>query len=158
MTTHGMSQLKVCPECGADSPARAARCWMCGGDIQQVEPIVQAELATAKPVGRRPANPVSETFFAISTCLVVGLVLLVGLGLAVDEPGMAMFYAIIVSPALLATLVRSIQKQATHGHVTWGERFATLIISGALTLSLLPVLCLSACPALLISCLTMYGR
>lgn len=151
--------LKICPECGADCVASAPRCWMCGGDLSRAETIYQAQAVTAsmRGAGNAGAMPVSEWFFAISTCLLLGVVLLVGLGLAVDEPGTAILYAIVVSPALLATLIRTQLKRASHGRVSWAEKFATLMISGALTVSIVTVLCVAACVALFVYCLTVDG-
>jgi hypothetical protein len=155
MTAASSPQLKICPECGADCGGTAQSCWMCQANLANVETIVAAEEVANQAVRavRRPPNAVSEAFFATSTILLVIAALVVGIGLMINEPGLGIVFAIVASPALIATVVRTRFRQATTGTVSWAERFATLIVSGALTIGILSMLGVACFVAFLAYCI-----
>ena len=145
-------ELKTCRECGADCETKAAHCWLCGADLKGQVEIVVAEIVDEPP----PYAP-GDTFFAVLSAIVAVVVLLVGIGAAVSDPGMAIGFAIIVVPALVATVVRAQQTRARQGYVTWGERLATFMVSVSLMFALLSLLSMAAIVAFIFYCFYALG-
>lgn len=146
--------VRICPECGADNLAFATSCWMCYRDIRNETPIIEAVAVDSSPkaaVAQRPSYAPGEWFFRIATFLVLVLLVLVGIGLATEEVGLVIVYALLVTPPLLGALFR-IRRRAKQGHVSWGEKFATLLMSGAIMIGILGVLWIAALGALVAFC------
>ncbi|MGE0757804.1 MAG: hypothetical protein AB7F89_09885 [Pirellulaceae bacterium] len=140
-------ESKICPDCQATCAPDAPRCWMCQADLAQVDTIVTAELVAP------PRGGVSETVFAGATLLLVGLAALLGIGIAIDEPGAAVVYALVAAPALLATVIRVQIRKSKVGHVSWAERFVTLLVSASVVVAILVMLVVASVVALFIYCL-----
>jgi hypothetical protein len=62
-------------------------------------------------------------------------------------------YAIVAAPALIATLVRVQYRKARVGHVSWAERFVTLIVSASIVFGILVLLCVACVAALFVYCM-----
>ena len=141
------NESKFCPECGADCAVDAARCWMCQAQLSGAETVVTAEIVAPRRQG------VSEGFFAVATFLLVGIALLIGIGLAMDEIGVAIVYALFAAPAIIATVVRVQYRKQKIGHVSWAERFVTLIVSASIVFAVLALLAVAAVGALVVYCM-----
>lgn len=141
-------QLQTCPHCGADCEATADRCWLCYGELSpKGDDVVAAEV-----VREPPRYAPEDTVFATMSAVLALIILLVGVGSAFVQPGVTILMAIVVVPALVATLVRVGSKQARTGYVSWGERLGTFLISASLTVGVLVLLALSAIIALVVYC------
>ena len=139
--------LRTCPHCGAECDAARPRCWLCQGVVTGGTEIVDAEVVAEPP----PYAP-SDAFFAVVSAVLAAVILLVGLGAALTQPGMAIMLAVIVVPALAATVIRTQRKQARQGYVSWGERLATFVVSAALAVGILSLLGVAAVIALIAFC------
>lgn len=139
--------LRTCPHCGADCEVGKPRCWLCHGELAGGDEIVDAELVQEVP----PHAP-SDMFFVIAAAILAVVVLLIGVGAALTQPGLAIAMAIVVAPALVATLVRTRKQQKRQGYVSWGERLATFAISVAVMMGVLSALGAAVMVALVIFC------
>ena len=111
-----------CPHCGADCFASAQRCWLCYTDFGQSSEIVMAEV-----VAEPPRQSISEAFFAVLTVLALGTVIVVGIGVAMQESWTGMVYFVLVLIPLTICAVRLQDKEARQGNMTWAQRFRTLM-------------------------------
>ena len=118
-----------CPHCGADCFASAQRCWLCYTDFGQSSEIVMAEL-----VAEPPRQSISEAFFAVLTVLALGTVIVVGIGVAMQESRTGMVYFVLGLIPLTICAVRLQDKEARQGNMTWAQRFRTLMATTAVAL------------------------
>jgi hypothetical protein len=152
--------MKVCPHCGAAVAADAAKCWLCYGPLGGRREVVMAEAVTAeavKPAVRRP-SPLTEGFFLVLTLVCLLLIVLVGIGIAQDDPGLLIPYLIFLSPALLATVSRALISHSRGNRVTAMEVFLTFLVSASATILLVMVLFFAAIVAFFIYCLYVCGQ
>lgn len=140
----------VCPHCRAENSPDNKLCWLCRAPLGK-EPVT-AELA-AKP---RPL-PLAEGFFWTLTIACLGLLVLVGVGIAQDDAGMLIPYAILLTPALLATLVRSLVSASRGKRVSGKEVFMTLLLSASVTILVVVGLFVAAIAALFAYCVYVCG-
>lgn len=147
------SNAKYCPDCGAENNPFADACWLCQRDLARESEIVEAELVTT-----HARNPLVERIFAVLTGLVAIVVVLVGIGVASEEPWLVLVYGILITPPLVGTFVRLKRQQQRQGHVGWGERLLTLIASFALMYAFLMVLGAAAMVAFFIYCVIALNR
>lgn len=96
--------------------------------------------------------PLSEIFFHILLAVIVGLIVLVGVGLAVENQGWLIPYGVIVAPALLASLTRYLRESSVGSQDRGAKTLLTLIISVALTFGIIGVLLTAAVIALFLFC------
>lgn len=128
---------KWCPECGADNLHFADRCWMCGGDLKNVA-IIAAEVAgpatktAALPIAK-PAWARSESRGLMLVAALAGLLLLVGIGIYASEPVLVVPFAVVATPALLATFIRASRKQVQNKPMGSLETAGTFLISFAIS-------------------------
>ncbi|MEQ8789898.1 MAG: hypothetical protein RIC55_26625 [Pirellulaceae bacterium] len=148
MSESTVLDLKTCPSCGADCDARDARCWLCHADVTPGG----GEIVDAVVVQQSPHYAPTETLFAVMAGILAVLIVLVGIGSALSEPGMTVLLLIVVVPALVATLVRIQARKGRVGHVGWGEKLATFVISASITVGLLGMLGVAAIVALVAFC------
>ena len=139
-------ESKICVECGAENWAYAADCWLCKRDLSDVEAVVNAEIVAP------PVSTSANTFFAVVTGILGIVLVLIGIGLYLEEPGAAIGYMILVIPPLIATIVRTMAKQGERP-VGWGERLATFLISSVVFFGILVMLCIAAVVAFFAICL-----
>ena len=138
--------LHPCPHCGADCEVgkRVAGCAMANWPATR--------LSTPSWSKKAPPHAPSDAFFAVVSGFLAVVVLLVGVGTAFTQPGLAIALAIVVAPALVATLVRTQKQQQRHGYVSWGERLATFVVSAAMVVGVLSALGAAAMIALVAFC------
>jgi hypothetical protein len=82
-------------------------------------------------------------------------VVLIGCGTSLEAPGLAILYAVVMLPALLAVFVKRRRRLASHSKVGWGETIADLLSGVALAIAILVALPVAAFIALLIFCAVM---
>jgi len=143
----------VCPQCRAENPSYHKQCWLCHAPLAWSGEALTAELAP-KP---RPL-PLVEGFFWTLTAGCLGLLVLVGIGTAVLGPGMLILYAIVLAPALLATLARSLLSLNRGKGVSGMEVFLTLLFSASVTILMVVVLFIAVIVAFFAYCLYVCGQ
>ncbi len=152
MSTPDPVELTSCPDCGAVNTPEAAKCWLCGRppvvDIEMVSEEVDS--AYRSPTAVTPEGAVVNTASLLLSILVV----LVGVGLAMEEPGLAVAYGIVTIPAMLATFVTASRYQAKGKPLgPWGK-IVMFIISVVAITGLLGMLAVAAMIAFFIYCLS----
>ena len=144
--------FRQCPECDARSDAAAVHCWLCGGKLTAKEEVVVAELVGGNTESRL------EPLFAVLTVAAAALALLLILGAAESEPAIAMYVAICVGPAFLATAVRAAGRRALGKPFTWQSTFVTFVVSVTVVLSIFGLLLIAVVVLLFIVCLRAFQQ
>jgi hypothetical protein len=142
--------LKVCPECFAENPPSAGRCWMCHADVGRVKPI---GFRLPQTEGRQPVFAPSAWFFALLTLLTIALVILVGWGLGEISYGHLGWFGVIVITGLAATTVRIGSHRLRGDDVTWSEAIASVFAAAATVLGVLGLVALATVACLFLVCL-----
>ena len=141
-----------CPHCGADCFAAAQRCWLCYTDFGK-----SPEIVTAEVVAEPPRQSISEWLFAILTLLAIGMVIVVGIGVAMQEWQTGVVYLVLVSIPLAACAVRIQVKKSRQGSMTWAERFSTLMVTTLVAMGILGGLAVAAAVAFFVWCFAALG-
>ena len=151
MSTHFAASLVICPQCRADNPAH--NCWLCHAPLAGAAEVVTAELVNAPH-----RIPLSEMFFLALTVLCLFALVLVGIGIAEQDPGMLVGYFILLAPALIATLAKTLSAKAHGKPVTASQVFLTFLLSASITVAVVVVLMAAAIVALFAYCLYACGQ
>jgi hypothetical protein len=103
-----------CPHCGAELYALGAReCWMCRGPLTPQEDLAEQVVLHDVPKSSGD-NPL----------LVVGgvLLLLVGVGLTIEAPGLGLLLLVLATPVLIRVAHVADRRQAHGAPMTGGEK------------------------------------
>jgi len=134
-----------CPECQAENPTQATRCWLCHRSFAPGEEIVLAEIVPT-PTVQRPA----QKLLGLLTALVAVLVMVVGFGLARGEAFLLIPYTLVVGLGLAVTSLHEVRARVRGRTVGWGERLLTFIISVNAALAVLAVILVAAIVAFVV--------
>ncbi len=143
----------TCPQCGADSVPFAKHCWMCGADLQNAPKRNIPIAGQAKPTWAA-----GESTALIVVAILCAVVLLVGLGIAANEPGLVIPYAIFAGPALLATLIRATRKRVQGKPMGIAESIGTFLVSGMIVFGILVLLVIALIIGLIAYCFAELAR
>lgn len=154
----------ACTTCGAISIKEARYCWMCGQNPRDnphsayAPPIVAPpiEYAGSTPIPPPVASGRFEILFRVLLAICAVLAILIGIGMAAQDPGALLGYLILVGPAFLVTGVRAIWQFSSQGKANAGSLLLSLVVTfmvtiGALTLLVAAsiilafVICFEAC-------------
>jgi hypothetical protein len=143
----------VCPHCRAENPPHHKLCWLCHAPLTWGQEVVTAELVQkARPL------PLADAFFWILTAGCLLVLVLVGIGIAQEDPAMLILYAIVLAPALIATLARSMLSLSRRKSVSGMEVFFTLLLSASVTVLVVVVLFIAVIVAFFAYCLYVCGQ
>ena len=122
-TTEIQQQVK-CPECGAMNDRPAARCWICGRQAR----LPPADERNVTPILLAPAGK------EFGGAILAWLLLIVAFSAAVvgayaESPAIGIALTILVAPALVVTLLRSVIRRAGGRPLPLGSRIATFFCS-----------------------------
>jgi hypothetical protein len=148
-----------CPECGAECSFVARKCWMCGaslvakgaGGAAVGENIFVARRGASEsrpPQYREMQASVDNASLAFMALALV----IVGCGIAREAPGLGIVYAIVMLPAMLATVVKRSRRIQSHRSAGWGDTIADLFSGIAIGIGILVALPVVAIIAVLIFC------
>ena len=138
----------VCPHCRAENPTHHKWCWLCRAPLAWGQEVVTAELVQkARPL------PLADAFFWILTAGCLLVLVLVGIGIAQEDAGMLIPYAIFLAPALIATLARSLLSLSRGKSVSGMEVFLTLLFSASVTILVVVVLFVAVIVAFFAYCM-----
>lgn len=145
--------IKICPECGADSPSTEERCWICRRDLSTAPEIVAAEEFSASRPGwvagsHLPAN------LAVLGCM---LVTLVGIGVGLQNHWSLIPYVIIASPALLLTLIYTEARVLDNQRVRPEQIVMTFLVSTFGVVAIVALLALGLFIAFWLICYALGG-
>ena len=140
--------LPTCRECGAHLQPGQARCWLCLAKLDGDEAPIRAELARPPEFSR-----VSETVFRAISALVGLFLLVVTVGLWLQDSRAAMAFLTMLSVPAAATAIRLNLRKNRVGKISWAERLVTFLLSTALVVGLLAALVVAAFLALFAWCM-----
>ena len=146
------SELK-CPHCGAKVGQRWKTCWLCGLELPAAHAEAGGENGSSSPEG---PGGVGATIARAAGVVLAGLLVLIFIGLLANgEYGGAIALTLLLLPAGIATLVKSLRKQAEGGEVSLLDQLGTFFLSLAVTIGAIVALGVAAFVALFIACLSM---
>lgn len=140
--------LVLCPNCAAENANDYRECWLCGGKLAGGEEVVAAELVEEN----KPGRSLTDSFFLVLTVACLALMILIGIGLCADDPSWLIPYAVVMTPALLATGGRALLAYSAGERVSGVKLFLHLLISVSITIAVLIVLAAAAIIALVVFC------
>lgn len=126
-----LPKVRICPECEAENSALAERCWLCYRPLTEKADVILAEFVPDKPQRKTGVRSTTETVFATLTGAVLVLVLVMLIGAARDEPGLASLVAVAAVPAFLITLVTVAIRHSAGKKFSWRSTF--IAFAGTLT-------------------------
>ena len=142
--------LATCKECGAANASTARDCWLCGAAVRPALGMAPPPLPGARAVAAPPSERGWK--FGLTLLLVVIALVAVGFGIVREAAGLAVLYAIVVTPALLATLIATARRRSAGRPMGGGDKFKTFFIWVCITLAAIPLLGIAAVVALVLYC------
>jgi hypothetical protein len=137
----------VCRHCGAENTPYSKNCWICHRDL------AASDLVVADVVGRRPPFAPSEALFMFLTLALVAALAMSVVGMWQQAPGAGIFMMALLSPVIIATLIRGMKRQSKQGYLTWQDRFAVLGSSLVLTIGIIMLVLVAGVILLFLVCL-----
>ena len=169
--------VRVCSNCGEEFRGPFAKCWLClnkpSRGIQRLtsdSPSLSdgSQSSSANPFAVNPYYAVRnsndekqsawDTFFFVLLGLVGILALLIGIGFAIQDPGMLIPYAIVVGPSFLAVFIQLLGSGASNTRVKPKKLLFTAFITGVITVSIIIVLFAVAIIALFVVCVSSFAK
>ena len=124
----------TCNHCGARSQNKDGKCWLCYEDPSSSNPYAAPNVTVEQGNTLSQSSKSDNVFNAIlGVCIL--LTVLVGIGIAVQDPGLLIPYAMVLGPAYAITLLRgSIQygKSSTHNPANLLLTFAVSLLATVL--------------------------
>ena len=146
--------IRICPECGADSPSTKERCWICRGDLAAAPELVVAENINANSQPNWVAGSDTPLNLAVLGCL---LVTLIGIGIGLQNHWLLIPYMIIAGPALLITLIHTEAKVLDKRKVKPEQIVATFFLSTVAIVAILALLGLALFISFWVLCYALGG-
>jgi hypothetical protein len=142
-----------CPQCGAYSQDKVGRCWLCFEAKEQQNPYA----ATVVPMSTDSLATeftAWDKFFAVLLGICVVMTILVGIGLAVQDRGMLIPFAILAGPPYLVTIVRGYHRVSVSKPLKPAGLLITLIVSAVGTVLVLHMLAFALFAVLFLLCIS----
>jgi ribosomal protein L40E len=155
LSKESLALKSICPNCGASIPDSAAKCWLCGYENLPLNPFAVSPIESSTiDVTPKPAvTSASNLLFGLLLALCIALTLLIGVGLGIDQPGALVPYSILVGPALLITLARSLEQAQPGQKNSMSRLFSTFLVSMLATIGIIFLLLLAAAILLIVICI-----
>lgn len=139
------------------NPPHATVCWLCVGSDRSSS----SELPKLLPTTGLPHNSEIQknqsrvqTLCAALLVMCIVLTILIGIGLAVQDPGTLIAYAIFVGPAYLATGVRALYGMSREDQPKASTLLLTFLFSGVFTAMAVALFAIASVIAFFVWCLT----
>jgi hypothetical protein len=146
-----------CIHCGALSQSKDGRCWLCYESKSSPNPFaVSGSFQTDDPVNA-PATK-RDTVFMVLLGVCVLLTLLIGIGLAVENRGLLIPFAIFLLPAYAVTIISGIASASRNRNPGPASFFFTFVVSLLVTALIAIVLIAAAILFLFLSCMGSVGN
>lgn len=146
----------ACVHCGALSQTNDGKCWLCYENKSTPNPFaVSSNLVTEET----PHSPMttSDMVFGVLLAICVLLTLLIAVGLAVEDRGLLIPFAIFMGPAYAVTFFRGIVPRGAKGSPRPASLFLTFIVSLLVTVLISVVLAIAAVIMLFLACVGVFG-
>ncbi|MHC2066793.1 hypothetical protein ACYFX5_04930 [Bremerella sp. T1] len=143
----------LCPECGAENNTFANVCWICRRPLYDGEDIIEAEAAV--PQSKPSQDRLGRIFGIWSFIILAFAVVLVGMGVYVEQPGALLLYMIVVAPLSIGVGVLIFKgNQSSHPVL----RGITMSLSAVIvTAGTMVMLAIAGVIALIVFCLMMFA-
>lgn len=148
----------TCLRCGASNPPHAAKCWLCERNDTKNPYAVQSHLQSNAPPQRGSSLSAQGRVEVVFASLLIGaliLAIIVGVGIAAQDPGLLIPYLIVIAPPIMATSVRALVSVSQHKKPSAYALFMTFLWSGLFTILALVLLVVATVVALFVWCLHM---
>jgi hypothetical protein len=139
-----------CSHCGARSQSREGKCWLCYEEKSNTNPYSVSQSQIAQSATQKQMSSWDVVFGALLVACVV-LTVLIAIGIAVQDRGMLIPFAILVGPAYLVTIIRGVAQSNSTPRPT--NLFLTFIVSLLATVGVMVVLAIASVVLLMIVCL-----
>lgn len=141
-----------CVHCGARSQSERGRCWLCYEDKSTPNPFAATGPSLREEAIAFPQNH-WDIVFSVLLGLCVLMTLLIGIGLAVEDRGLLIPFAIFVGPAYAITLIRGMVQVTTKQGARPSSLLVTFLVSILATVSISIVLTVAAAIMLFLICI-----
>ncbi len=142
---------QACVHCGALSQTNDGKCWLCYENKSTPNPFaVSSNLITEET----PYSPMTtlDVIFGVLLGICVLLTVLIGVGLAVEDQGLLIPFAIFMGPAYAVTFFRGIVPRGAKGSLRPASLFLTFVVSLLVTVLITVVLAVAAVVMLFLAC------
>lgn len=148
-----------CLDCGANNVNTSQRCWLCGKELALEPELIDQALRTAyqSPLATSVQGAEEGLGGLITSLVLVAVIVLLGLGIAADEPGMLVPYFLVVVPAFAGMHVAVSRYRAKGRPLGAVGRVVAFFVSIAVVFGLLALLAVAAVAALFLYCLVTQG-
>lgn len=142
---------QTCTHCGALSQTKSGKCWLCFESMNTPNPFAVSSPTYSESAPSSPMSA-SDIVFSFLLGICVLLTLLIGIGLAVQDVGMLIPFAILVGPAYLVTVLRGFVTTRS-GNPRPASLLLTFVVSLLVTVSIAILLLLGTIIVLFLVCI-----
>ncbi len=146
-----------CVHCGAKSQSKEGRCWLCYEDRSTPNPFGVTGKSITEDLPATPASA-QDAVFGILLGICVLLTILIGVGLAIENRGLLIPFAIFMSPAYAVTILRGIAQASSNSNPRPASIFFTFVISLIVTILASIVLIVAATIMFFLVCIGAFGN
>jgi len=142
----------VCVHCGALSQTKEGKCWLCYENKSEPNPFA----VSGNPVtSESPQSQMTtwDVVFSVLLGLCAFLSLLIGIGLAVEDKGLLIPFAIFIGPAYAVTIFRGTVSIPSKGTPRPASLFVTFVVSLLVTFLVSILLIVAAVILLFLICI-----
>jgi len=154
------AQMK-CPHCGAKVGPTWTNCWLCGLQLNQGlpanEPLLAERVFETDSPSAEPTNQSANVVAMVAKAagfLLAGIIALIMLGMIINrEYGGVIFFLLLLTPAGVVTVTKSIRRQSKGAAMSGLEQLGTFLMSLAVTVGAVVLLGIAAFAALCVACI-----
>ena len=143
---------QTCVHCGALSQTKEGKCWLCYENKSTPNPFA----VTGNPVtAATPQSPMTtwDMVFSALLGICVLLTVLIAIGLAVEDRGLLIPFAIFIGPAYLVTILRGFVPSGAKSSPRPANLLLTFVVSIMVTGLIVIILVVAAVIMLFLVCL-----
>ena len=143
---------QTCSHCGALSQTKNGKCWLCYESMATPNPFAVSVNTVSEPATQSPTTTL-DIVFGVLLGICVLLTLLIAIGLAIQDPGTLIPFAIVMGPAYLVTIIRGASPSRKSGNPRPASLFLTFIVSLLVTVLISVVLIVAAAIMFFLACI-----
>ena len=147
---------QACVHCGALSQSPEGKCWLCFENKSAPNPFSVSGTPMEEAAAVSPMTT-WDVVFGILLGICVLLTILIGIGLAVEDRGLLVPFAIFIGPAYVVTIIRGVVPPGNKGSPRPANLFLTFMVSLLATVSISIILAIAAVVLLFLACIGIIG-
>ena len=143
---------QTCVHCGALSQTKEGKCWLCYENKSTPNPFA----FTGNPIEEATPQSSMTTWDVVFSALLgicVLLTVLISIGLAVEDRGLLIPFAIFMGPAYLVTILRGVIPRGAKGSPRPANLLLTFVVSILVTGLIVIILAVAAVVLLFLVCI-----